>query len=90
MNCPKCNDSNFEFQTVGDVNSRGGVVPWWYKWTLFPMFIDLLLTLCFLRFPIRRFLKNRAKKTKTKMRTYAVCQSCGYRFEVKNSNCDKI
>lgn len=71
MICPKCGNDNVQMQAVAEQKKRGC--------------LTVLLFLILICIPILGwivlFSLLRGKKSKT--RTYAVCQSCGNRWEIK-------
>ena len=74
LRCPKCKRYHINVQAVFDVKEekeRKGCI----YWMLFGWFEMIAL-------PIR-LLFGEKKKYKAKTRSYAVCQDCGYRWEVK-------
>ena len=78
MICKKCGSENIQIQKVSTlVNKRG-----WKYWLLGGWFINLLSYIIFTlpRVLIAIFIPKR-KKVKT--HSEAVCQSCGYSWEVK-------
>lgn len=70
MNCPRCNSTKVTVQAVAEQKKRGilGVCLW--------LILAFLTGGIALLFPL--FIK---KGSKTKQ--YAICQECGYRWEVK-------
>lgn len=72
MICPKCGSQNVQVQAVAEMKSRGCLI--------------VLLYLVLLCIPvigwIALILLIRGRKSKTK--SYAVCQNCGHRWEIKN------
>ena len=80
MKCKKCASENVNVQTVGDVSSKGGAIPFWY-WISFAWMIDLILYCCIIGF-FGVNINHIFKRTKTKIRSYVVCQDCGYSWEV--------
>ena len=86
MVCPKCQSENVKIETASNVKSRGGTVPLWYWWSIICPMIDFALCCCiigFFGFTIHHMLKRSAKKTKTEIETYAVCQDCGNTWNIK-------
>lgn len=77
MKCVSCGSENVTVTATSNVKSRGGVVPLWY-WLGFVWVIDMCLL-----FVIYRGLKRSAKKTNTRVDTWAICQDCGKRWRVK-------
>lgn len=67
--CPKCHSNNITYQTVSESKKTGCLTVLLY--------ILLALTLCGLLIVIPLMLR---KKTETV--TYAVCQSCGFRWKI--------
>lgn len=87
MTCPKCGSSNVNCENVSNVKSKGGNVPIWYWLSIICPMIDMCLCMCvigFFGFTIHHFLKRGAKRTKTKVESYAVCQDCGNNWKIKN------
>ena len=85
MICSKCNSSQVNIETASNVKSRGGSIPMWYWLSIICPIIDVCAYCCiigFFGFTIHHFLKRNAKKTKTTVETYAVCQSCGHTWRV--------
>lgn len=67
--CPKCHNDNIQYQTVSESKNTGCLTV--------ILYILLALTICGLLIVIPLLLR---KKTETV--TYAVCQSCGYRWKI--------
>lgn len=69
MNCPKCGSNNITVQAVAEQKKRGCL----------SVFLWILLAICtcglVLIIPL---LLRKGSKTKN----YAVCQNCGYKWEV--------
>ena len=80
MTCEKCKSTNVKVETVSDVKSRGGTIPLWY-W-LCGWMVDAILCCCIIGFFGVNIIHT-FKKTKTKVRTFAVCQDCGKTWEIK-------
>ena len=79
MICPKCQSNNVNVQAVGIVkNKHHGI----FYWLCFGWLIDLIIWACAFipRLIIAIF---RPKGVKTKVKSYAVCQDCGYHWKVK-------
>lgn len=77
MNCPKCGTNNVNVQAVSIVkNKTHGVAYWCGGWL-----IDLIVWICAF-IPRLIFAIFRPKKVKTKVKSYAVCQSCGHKWKV--------
>ena len=78
MKCPKCGSENVNVQAVSIVkNKHHGVM----YWCCFGWLIDIFLWIGFFFF--RLFIAIfRPKKVKTKVKSYAVCQECGYKWKV--------
>ena len=78
MQCPKCGSNNVNVQAVSIVkNKKHGCLYWLcVGWWLEPI-MWLFLTLPWLI--IKIFEPN---KVKTKVKGYAVCQDCGYKWRV--------
>lgn len=73
MICPKCNSQNVFVQAVTDVKTKHRGCLGWFIWIMLSMFTFGLIL-------IIPLLTN--SKTKSKTRTQAVCQDCGYRWKV--------
>lgn len=79
MVCKKCGSTNVNVQAVAHVRTkkRGCLywlfIGWWLE--LF-MWIFLTVPMLFLK------LFGGGKKVKTKVKSHAVCQDCGYQFQV--------
>ena len=71
MTCISCKSTNVKVEAISNVKSRGGTVPLWYYFSFLWTFDWLFF------FAIYRLLKRSAKKTNTKVETYAICQDCG-------------
>jgi hypothetical protein len=67
-------------QAVSDVHSQGGTIPFWYWWS-FAWVIDLLLYCCIIGF-FGVNIHHHFKKTKTKVKNYAICQDCGHMWKL--------
>lgn len=67
--CPKCHNSNIQYQTVTESRTTGCLT--------IILYVLLALTIFGLLIVIPLMLR---KKTQTV--TYAVCQSCGHRWKV--------
>lgn len=78
MKCKKCGSENVNVQAIGIVkNKHHGVM----YWLCFGWFIDLMLWI-FLTMPRLIVAIFRPKGVKTKVKSYAVCQECGYKWKV--------
>jgi len=79
MVCPRCRSENVIVQAVAHVKTkRHGILYWIFiGWWLEPL-LWLFLTLPMLI--IRLF---GSKKVTTKVKSHAVCQTCGYNFVVR-------
>lgn len=77
MSCPKCGSDNVNFQSVGitKTKSKGCIywllIGWWFELLMW-FFLTLPMIL------IKLFGKT---KVKTKVKTFAVCQNCGYTWK---------
>lgn len=80
MTCPKCKSENVNVQIVSETKSRGGTIPWWY-WLCFVWIIDLCLYLCIIGF-FGVNIHHIFRKTKSKTKSYVVCQNCGHKWKV--------
>lgn len=69
MVCPKCNSANVSVQAVAETKNRGCLTTLLYIVLLFVPIIGW----------IALYMLIKGKKSKTK--TYAVCQQCGYRWK---------
>ena len=77
MKCKKCGSENVNVQTVSIVkNKHHGVFYWCIGWL-----IDLMIWACAFipRLIVAIF---RPKGVKTNVKSYAVCQECGYKWKV--------
>ena len=78
MVCKKCGSSNVTVQAVSEIKKkRKGVLYWLFIGWWLEMIMWLFLTLPWL---IIKIFKPKAYKYK--MKTMAVCQSCGYSWRV--------
>ena len=79
MICPKCHSENVSVQTVAVTKNKHHGLLWWVFIGCWWVFIKwLLFTLPALIIKIFA-----PKKTKTKIETYCVCQSCGHTWKCK-------
>ncbi len=77
MQCPKCGSNNVNVQAVSIVkNKHHGVI----YWLCFGWFIDLMLWI-FLTLPRLIVAIFKPKGVKTKVKSFAVCQNCGYKWK---------
>lgn len=77
MKCKKCGSENVNVQAIGIVkNKHHGIFYWCIGWI-----IDLIIWL-FAFIPRLIIAIFRPKKVKTKVKSYAVCQECGYKWKV--------
>lgn len=78
MKCPKCGSKNVNVQVIPIVkNKHHGVL----YWICFGWFIDLMLWI-FLTIPRLIVAIFRPKGVKTKVKSYSVCQNCGYKWKI--------
>ena len=78
MICPKCGSANVNFQAVADTRTKKkGCAYWLFVGWWLELFLWLFLTVPMLLFK----LFGGKGKVKTKIRTMAVCQNCGNRWE---------
>jgi transcription elongation factor Elf1 len=78
MTCPKCNSENVNVQAVAiQKKKRRGVV----YWVFFGWLIDILLWI-FLTLPRLLIAMFGHKRTKTVVKSIAVCQNCGNKWNV--------
>lgn len=70
MVCPKCGSNNVNVQTVAEQKGRGclGVLMW------------VLLAFC--TFGIILLVLPALTRKKSKTKTYAICQNCGYNWKI--------
>lgn len=73
MKCPKCKSENVNINTVADVKTKHRGCLGWCLWIL------LAICTCGLIIIIPMLTNS---KTKTKMRKIAVCQTCGYSWNM--------
>ena len=78
MACPKCGSRNTNVQAVSIVKTKHHGL---FYWLFFGWLIDLLLWI-FLTIPRLLVALFGAKRIKTKVKSYAVCQSCGHHWKV--------
>lgn len=77
VSCPKCGSRNVNFQAVGITKTKHRGL---FYWLFFGWLIDLLLWLFF--FIPRLFIAMfGSKRTKTKVKSFAVCQNCGKQWK---------
>ena len=72
MVCPKCNSNNVNVTTATEKERVG----------LFKVLFHLLLCFCLIGFIL--IIMDILKICRTKTVTYAVCQNCGHRWEIKS------
>ena len=79
MTCPKCGSNNVNVQAVAHVKTKGKgclywlIIGWWLE----------LLLWAFLTIPmIFAKLFGGKGKVKTKVKSHAVCQNCGYSWKI--------
>lgn len=79
MICPRCGSNNVVVQAVSHVQTKShGLLYWLFiGWWLQPI-LWLFFTL-----PMLIFRLFGRKKVKTKVKSHAVCQDCGYNFVIK-------
>jgi len=81
MKCKKCNSENVIIQRISITkNKKKGLLYWLFFGWLIDLALFVILTIPFIFakvfFP---------KKTKTSIRTEAVCQDCGYVWRVRGN-----
>lgn len=78
MKCPKCGSENVNVQAISIVqNKKHGCLYWLFIGWWLEAIMWLFLTLPWLI--IKIFKPN---KINTKVKSYAVCQSCGHKWKV--------
>jgi len=76
--CPKCGSENVNVQVVGITKTKKkGCLYWFFIGWWLETFMLLFLTLQMLIFK----LFGRSRKVHAEVETFAVCQSCGNRWE---------
>ena len=79
MTCFKCQSDNISIQTVGISKSKGKGILYW---VFVGWWLELLLWL-FLTIPMLFFkLFGGGKKVRTTVKSFAVCQNCGHKWQV--------
>lgn len=79
MNCPKCGNENVNIQAVAHVNSKGkGCLYWLFIGWWLETILWLVFTIPMLFFK----LFGGKGKVRTKVKSHAVCQSCGHNWTV--------
>ena len=79
MICPKCGSENVNVQAVAHVHSKGKGC---FYWVFIGWWLECILWLCFTIPMIFAKLFGNGKKVKTKVKSHAVCQNCGYQWKV--------
>ena len=83
MICPKCGSMNVNVQAVPIVSSRYHTLIWWlfigWWWTVLKLIGWLTFGLLML---IPKLFIRPKIKIKTKVRSVAVCQNCGHKWNV--------
>lgn len=78
LRCPKCKKYHVEAQAVFDVKEEPKHGCGYYVYLFCGGFIiEILLA------PFKLIFGGNKRKISAKTRTYAVCQDCGYRWEIK-------
>ncbi len=78
MQCSKCGSNNVNVQAVSVVKNKHHSI--WY-WLIIGWWFEPMMWLCFtLPWLIIKIFKP--NKVKTKVKGYAVCQNCGYKWKV--------
>ncbi len=70
MICKKCGSTNVNVQVVNEVKHRGCLM------SIFHLFMTIMTLGLWIIIPILR------GGTRSKTKSYAVCQYCGYRFKI--------
>ena len=78
MKCKKCGSENVNVQAIGVVKNKHHGLAYWL---CFGWLVDLMLWL-FLTIPRLIVAIFKPKKVKTKIKSYAVCQECGYKWKI--------
>lgn len=77
MVCPKCGSENVTMQAVSIVSTKGHGVAWWLfvSWWIWIVWLFWFIPMLIIKL-------IRGKKTKTKIKSEAVCQNCGHHWRV--------
>lgn len=78
MMCPKCKSNNVTVQAVAHVYTKRKSLLYWL---FIGWWLNLLLWV-FVTLPKLIFSMFGSKKIKTKVKSHAVCQNCGYTWKV--------
>lgn len=81
MKCPKCGSEHVSVSAVNEVKEvRKHHSIWW--WLFCGWLISLFNWIVFTPFKLIQAFVGKKHKIVSKTRTYAICQDCGYRWEV--------
>jgi predicted RNA-binding Zn-ribbon protein involved in translation (DUF1610 family) len=80
LKCPKCGSNNISVQVVSITKNKGHSV--WY-WLFIGWWLEMLLWI-FLTIPRLLIALFTHGKTKSVVESYAVCQSCGCKWQINN------
>lgn len=77
--CPKCGGMDISYQAVSKVKEKRK--KGWAYWLFIGWWWEPLMWICFGIFKLLHVIFSKKTRTVTKVETYAVCQSCGYRWK---------
>lgn len=84
MTCPKCGSENVNVQAVSIVKSQNGHgALWWICigwWWIFIKFLGWCIFGLLMLIP--KLFSRKKNKVKTKIKSMAICQNCGHKWNV--------